>query len=606
MHAMKYNFKSIRFKIITIILSFCAVIATAVEILSYMITRQHLTESQQQSAYINLQLIGGEINSDLSSALGFSNWLLLDSDVEAYLTRISGFGPDDIVERRRFTMDIWKHLNDEYALSAAHDMITRFIASTPDGSDFIHVASVPGSTTMAIPAGIMNMDCYDELVSSYGYTFTGLYTSPIAPSYSVPVIPVIRPVKSSRSPVTIGFIYVEISSDIITKHLDNIDLPKDSELYITFGDHITYRYEDGGFTEASLPHGLTTYRLPDKNISLSLLPSASELRARSKDQIIILIIILLFILLAGAVTYAILQHMISVPVDALISKLSKVGNGNFTRDEKIEWENELGEIGKGINDLSDNVSALIKNKVEDERTRQALEYRILQSQVNPHFMYNTLNTIKWMATIQGADGIADMSTALSRLLKNVSKGTDNLIPLKDEIALLDDYYTIMKYRYGGTIELAYEIEDEALLKCMVNRFSLQPIVENAIFHGIEPKGSAGRIVIHIYSEEDETSGADNLIIDVTDNGVGMDEETIERIMKGDESSSNDFFKDVGVANVASRIAFTFGNDYGLKAFSKPGSYTTIRFVLPKTSDEEPDRTDRSGIAGNGDKCGQYE
>ncbi len=583
---MKYYFKSIRFKIIAIILSLCAVIAIAVAILSYMITRQHLTESQQQSAYINLQLIGSEISSDLSSAIGFSNWLLLDSDVEAYLTGISDFGSDNIVERRRFTMDIWKHLNDEYALSASHDIITRFIASTPDGSNFIHVASVPGSTTMAIPDSIMRMDCYDELMSSYGYNFTGLYTSPIAPSYSVPVIPVIRPVKSSRSPVTIGFIYVEISSDIITKHLGNIDLPKDSELYITFADRITYRYEEGTYTEAALPDGLTTYRLPDKNISLSLLPSASELMARTKDQLIIIIMILLFILFAGVVTYALLQHMITVPVDALLSKLSKVGNGNFTRDETIEWENELGEIGKGINDLTDNVSALIKNKVDDERTRQALEYRILQSQVNPHFMYNTLNTIKWMATIQGADGIADMSTALSRLLKNVSKGTENLIPLRDEKALLDDYYTIMKYRYGGTIELDYEIEDETLLDCMVNRFSLQPIVENAIFHGIEPKGSAGRIVIHIYSKKDETDGEDNLIIDVTDNGVGMDEETIKRIIKGDESSSNDFFKDVGVANVASRIAFTFGERYGLKAYSKPGSYTTMRFILPRMYEYE--------------------
>ena len=269
--------------------------------------------------------------------------------------------------------------------------------------------------------------------------------------------------------------------------------------------------------------------------------------------------------------------MINKPVDALLLKLGNVGKGDFKRDEGIEWDNEFGEIGRGINDLADDVNKLINSKIEDERTRQALEYRILQSQINPHFMYNTLNTIKWMATIQGAEGIADMSTALSRLLKNVSKVSDNLIPLRDELALLDDYYTIMKYRYGGTVEMEYDIEDECLLDCMITRFSLQPIVENAIFHGIEPKGSAGRIDIHIYGD------AGVLHIDVTDNGIGMDEGTLDRVLHGrDDNSPNDFFKDVGVANVANRIRFAFGDEYGLTASSEVGKYTTISIYLPIT------------------------
>ena len=98
----------------------------------------------------------------------------------------------------------------------------------------------------------------------------------------------------------------------------------------------------------------------------------------------------------------------------------------------MEWDHELGDIGRGINDLSENVSELMEKRLEDEKQKQDLEYKMLQSQINPHFLYNTLNSIKWMATIQGATGISEMTTSLSRLLKSISKGTSLLIDIREE------------------------------------------------------------------------------------------------------------------------------------------------------------------------------
>ncbi len=573
---MKYGLNSLRTRIISIVICFTAIIAVFVSIISYSLTMRYLKESQQQSTYINLQLIGGEINSNLNAALAFSNWLLLDSDTENYLANIEGFTDTDVTEYRRFSMETWNQLNDEFRLSSAHDLITRFIVSVPDGSHFLHITRIPGSSTLNISDSVMTLECFDRLMDSDNYVFTGLIPSPVMHSDTPDTLPIIRPVKSSKSPVTIGWIYVELSSELITKHISNMILNEDSDIYITFDDDLSYKYENGIYTEASLPDGLVTYKLPDKSISVSMLPSAAELRRRSRDQALLFLMVILFLILFGIILYTMLFRMVNVPIDALLSKMTKVAQGDFSRDNNIEWNNELGEIGKGINDLSDSVDGLINSRIEDERTRQALEYRILQSQINPHFMYNTLNTIKWMATIQGADGIADISTALSRLLKNISKVEDNLIPLRNEIGLLNDYYTIMKYRYGGTIDLEYDIADDSLLDCMVNRFSLQPIVENSIFHGIEPKGSAGHINIRI-SEED-----DDLLIDITDNGVGMDEETLKSLISNDKASPNDFFKDVGISNVADRIRFTFGDRYGLSAESTQGEYTTIHIRLPKT------------------------
>ena len=198
----------------------------------------------------------------------------------------------------------------------------------------------------------------------------------------------------------------------------------------------------------------------------------------------------------------------------------------------------------------------------------------MRPHTDPHFLYNTLNTIKWVATIQGSEGIADMSTSLSRLMKNISKGSENLISIGDEFSLVDDYFTIMRYRYGGTIELEYITEEESLLNQSINRFSLQPIIENSIFHGIEPKGSAGKITIHTYRD------GNNVIIDVTDNGIGMSQEAIDNVLSGKSQTSTEFFKQIGVFNVNERIKYTFGEEYGIRIKSEIGEYTTTSFILP--------------------------
>ncbi|MBQ8946553.1 MAG: sensor histidine kinase [Lachnospiraceae bacterium] len=592
--------KSLRSRILILVTCYSMLIAFIVGVASFYVAHRYLIESERQSSYINLQLIGNSIDSDIGDAVSLCNRLLLDSRVEQYLTEIER-RKDDVRDYRRFSMNVWTHLNDEYRMSSSYDLTTRFFISTPDGSDFLQIVRIPATDPSFTAGNIMEMPYFDELLDAPGYRFPGFTPSPVYSASPTPVMPVVRPVRSSKSPQIIGWIYVEISSEIISSRIDTLDLPADSNLYMTFENEITYLYKDGRFIETELPPDLTHYELSDRSISLSIVPSELEMRKRSTSFALAIIGILFFILLTGIAIYVLLRGMINKPVDAILAKLSKVGGGDFGRDESIEWDNEFGRIGKGINDLSNDVNALINNRLEDERARQNLEYRILQSQINPHFMYNTLNTIKWMATIRGADGIADMSTALSRLLKNISKSEDNLIPLRKELELLNDYYTIMKYRYGGTIELVTEIEDEDLTDCLVNRFSLQPIVENAIFHGIEPKGSAGRITIRIFSREGQPENDDPardtaddaastdvesprgdaiLCIDVHDNGIGMDQKTIEDIMNGRSDSSNDFFKDVGIANVNSRIKFTFGDEYGLTIESVPSEYTCVHFVLP--------------------------
>lgn len=376
-------------------------------------------------------------------------------------------------------------------------------------------------------------------------------------------------------------------------------------MFLTFGDR-RYLYEDGSFREittdytisGSLPYasidGIQTTRIrmgngesrimvtaplnmPDCYISQSI--SHSELRNQQLLLGGILCIMLISILGIGTLLVLMLNRMIHLPVSRIQKRMLQISAGDFSRDTSIEWNHELGEIGKGINDLVENVEQLMTTRLEDEKQKKDLEYKVLQSQINPHFIYNTLNSIKWMATIQGASGISEMTTALAKLLKSISKGTSLLVPIREELSLLNDYFTIQSYRYGGTITLEVRVEEGFLYDCQILKFTLQPLVENAIFHGIEPKGTGS---IRILVKQELSEGLPpGICISVTDNGIGMSREKADQILSTNEDSSADFFREIGVSNVQKRLQYEFGSAYGITIDSVEGEYTTMCIHIPQ-------------------------
>jgi two-component system sensor histidine kinase YesM len=190
-----------------------------------------------------------------------------------------------------------------------------------------------------------------------------------------------------------------------------------------------------------------------------------------------------------------------------------------------------------------------------------------------------------MARVQNAPGIAEMATALSRLLKTVSGGRNDgvsrLTPLRGEIALLDEYMVIQKYRYGDSVRLVKQIADEALLETPIPRFVLQPLVENAIFHGLEPKGG-GLITLDVHVDRPHERNA-FVVVSISDNGVGMSVEAIAGVQsdgKGDEG-------EIGLYNVSQRLRYAFGEASGLSIDSIEGSYTSVSMLLPLKTTPPP-------------------
>lgn len=285
------------------------------------------------------------------------------------------------------------------------------------------------------------------------------------------------------------------------------------------------------------------------------------------------IVVVIFIALLLYIPITILStRNITRPIQMLLAHMKRISKGDFRPDPSLEFDSEIGELGTGINQMARSISSLMEQQVSQEKMKKELEIQVLQAQINPHFLYNTLNTIKWMAIVQHAGGISSMVGALSRLLQNLSHGTDQLIPLEEEFAIVRDYMSIQELRYSGRLKLENGVSPE-MAHARIIKFTLQPIVENAIFHGIEPKTSAG--VIRLSAER----VGDDLFLHVRDDGVGMSREAIDRIFS-EETPNRRGLSGIGLHNVDERIRLTYGVSFGLSVQSMEGEYTDVCVHIP--------------------------
>jgi len=211
------------------------------------------------------------------------------------------------------------------------------------------------------------------------------------------------------------------------------------------------------------------------------------------------------------------------------------------------------------------------------------EYRALQNQINPHFLYNTLEAIRSDALVAGVSDIADITESLATFFRYTISNYSNKVTLEDELSNVENYFKIQQYRFGEKIKLDLVYDDESkLLKHMIPKLTLQPIVENAIIHGLEKKVGSGRIRIHIHETQHR------ITIDIVDDGVGIKEEALDKINKNMSESISETHHTkqlnkggIALINVNKRIKLTFGEPYGIRVSSVENYGTTVQLTLPK-------------------------
>jgi two-component system sensor histidine kinase YesM len=287
---------------------------------------------------------------------------------------------------------------------------------------------------------------------------------------------------------------------------------------------------------------------------------------------ILIFLLLVFIIITAYVGFF-LNKNITAPVLSLSASMEE--NRRYGNLKKLEIETPYSEyeLLKGdYNNMIDHVNELIETVIEKEKTLQRAEMRVLQEQIKPHFLYNSIETIGFLALEAGAENVHDALETLGSFYRNFLSKGDREIPLSKEICIVKDYLSLQKLRYGDIIKDVYEIDPDTE-SFVVPKLILQPLVENCIYHGIRMKGEPGTIRISSHITEE------HLHLTVRDTGVGMSSEQIERIIAAGNENPENVDDSFGLWGTIQRVRFYCGRDDVVRIKSEIGEYTEVEFII---------------------------
>ncbi len=298
--------------------------------------------------------------------------------------------------------------------------------------------------------------------------------------------------------------------------------------------------------------------------------SVEEFYKNLNHQILMAVIVVLTVLGISVLFVWIATSRIAKPTRELMDSMKTLGKENKYPRVHVVSQDEIGMIGTEYNKMAENIETLIEKVYKMELTQKQAELEFLQMQINPHFLYNALDTISWMALGKGNGEISEMSIALAELLRATIKN-ESFIPLQEEMTTVKDYLFIQEQRFGDKISVSYQVEERAS-RCQVPNFILQPLIENAIIHGLEPKIGNGSLSVKISIREKR------LFFVIEDDGVGMTEEEIRKLYES--CKAEDTKQSIGLKNVYRRLLLCYGEESRLNIQSKQNEGTKIYFSIP--------------------------
>jgi len=291
--------------------------------------------------------------------------------------------------------------------------------------------------------------------------------------------------------------------------------------------------------------------------------------------------ILVILILLFSIYIEIFFRQVIRPIQTVMHEMGRVEKGNWEAAVRETGVMELAQLGRSFNTMVSEIRRLTDERERQERERARLELEALRLQINPHFLTNTLNSIRMMAAVSNAEPIRRMTAALMRVVSSSFRGDDRLAPLGEELDTLDQYILIMKVRFGDTFEVSMDVPRE-MRGLLVLRMLLQPLVENSILHGLQGLDRRGEIAIAGREESGAESGI--VCLEVRDNGHGMSPSAVSAAL-GEAPGKHGGMTTIGLHNVNRRIFLNHGNGFGLEVQSQPGAFTIVRLRLPRITGE---------------------
>lgn len=300
--------------------------------------------------------------------------------------------------------------------------------------------------------------------------------------------------------------------------------------------------------------------------------NVAELLKDSKKARSIYVLVAAILVVVALILSNFIARNITRPLQQLRDSMARVQEGDFGAAEvEVTSRNEVGSLTRSFNVMTSRIQELMKQNIYEQQQKRKSELKALQSQINPHFLYNTLDSIIWMAEGKKNEEVVVMTASLARLLRQSISNEEEQVPIGQEVEYARSYLTIQKMRYKDKLEFQIQV-DAQIMRVPIIKLVLQPLIENAIYHGLKYKEGKGLLIVRGYRE------GENAVLQIKDNGAGMDEQTLSHIFE--KHKVNYRSNGVGVYNVQKRLQLYYGMDYGITYSSKQGEGTTASIVIP--------------------------
>lgn len=576
------RFRSIR---TSIIFSFSLLIIFSLLIfllLSLRVTREAVLEN---STEYTSQLIG-QVNNDIDSYINYMENIALivagNSDVRDYLFEEELTGEREEELRKRITG------------------VFRTITDTRD--DITNIALLPRKRDCLINKGnrelnpfiaVEELSWYQDAMAAGGKTVisSSHVQNAIYGSYDW-VVTLSRNITRLEDAEAGGVFFVDLNYSSISDLCERISLGNRGYIYILDkdGDIIYHPQQQLIYSgmkqelisevmeteEASFLTGdgrlYTISRSEQTGWIVVGVSMVSELMHRSDAARGIYLLIALALFMAALILAYLLSDEITKPIKALEKSMKEVEKGNFAHAAlAVRDENEIGHLSRNFNMMTEEIQNLIEQRDREQQIKRRAELRTLQSQINPHFLYNTLDSIIWMVEWGKNQEVVRMTSSLAKLLRRSISNEQETVTVAEEVDYTETYLTIQKMRYKDKLEYEIVIEPDILQERVI-KLILQPLVENAIYHGIKYKEGKGLLRILGFRMEEK------MILQVQDDGKGMDPDTLAHIFEKHTRDTRS--NGVGLRNVNERIQLYYGGEYGISFRSSPGEGTEATITLP--------------------------
>lgn len=288
------------------------------------------------------------------------------------------------------------------------------------------------------------------------------------------------------------------------------------------------------------------------------------------------IVIEIGLLLAVMLLFLLITNTMTIPIRDLRNKMKMVESGNLDVEAQFRYNDEISDLSKGFNKMLIKIKALMeKERIYQENLKKS-EFKAMQAQINPHFLYNTLDAIVWTAEAGNKEEVVNIAKYLSDFFRvALSKGKEWIL-IKEELLHVGSYLSIQKVRYRDILEYSIDV-DPGIMSMRILKLTLQPIVENALYHGLKNKRGGGYIMI-----TGKKLDRENLVFEVSDNGIGMSANELVKLIKeiNKPQSEIDMKTGFGLKNINQRIKLYYGSQYGITVTSEFMNGTTVRVLIP--------------------------